>query len=308
MPFCLCWANESWTRRWDAADHEVLIAQKHLPDDDLNFIKSLVPFFEDDRYIRIDGKPYLIVYRPQRLPDARKSAEVWREYCRSTGLGEIHISAALTHGNEDYTKFGFDSGVEFPPHNLPLSNINQDIMFHNVFKGNVIQYATIAQSYLDRTYDEPHVFKTVFPCWDNTARTKDRALVVINSVPENYEYWLSSTIDLTKQTGRGELVFINAWNEWAEGCHLEPDQMFGRGFLQATLNAKNGLRRFSVFPDQGLPRNFEASYRTFWKDIVDVFKYHAGLSLGRIKLTVNRLPWLRRAFLSLIRMTRAFRA
>ncbi len=248
LPFCLCWANESWTRRWDAADHEVLIAQKHLPDDDLNFIKSLVPFFEDGRYIRVDGRPLLIVYRPQRLPDARKSARVWREFCRSIGLGEIHICAALTHGNEDYVKFGFDSGVEFPPHNLRSSNINHDITFHSVFQGNVMQYATVAQSYLDRTYGKSRIFKTVFPSWDNTARTKDRALVVLNGVPDNYEYWLSSTIDFTKRAGMDGLVFINAWNEWAEGCHMEPDQWFGRGFLQATLNAKNGIRRFSNLP------------------------------------------------------------
>ena len=118
MPFCLCWANENWTRRWDAAEHEVLIAQKYLPEDDMNFIKALVPIFEDKRYIRVDGKPYLIVYRPQHIPDAPHTVRIWREYCRSIGLGEIHLCAALTHGNEDYAKFDFDSGVEFPPHNL----------------------------------------------------------------------------------------------------------------------------------------------------------------------------------------------
>ena len=308
MPFCLCWANESWTRRWDAADHEVLITQKHLPDDDLNFIKSLVPFFEDGRYIRVNSRPLLIVYRPQRLPDARNSARVWREFCRSIGLGEIHICAALTHGNEDYVKFGFDSGMEFPPHNLQSSNINHDITFNSVFQGNVMQYATISQSYLDRNYGKLHVFKTVFPSWDNTARTKERALIVLNGVPDNYEYWLSSTIEHAQKTGTGELVFINAWNEWAEGCHLEPDQWFGCGFLQATLNAKNGLRRFSNFPEISLPQKVEASHRTFWKDIGIVFKYHAGLSLGRLKLFVNRRPWLRRVLLSLIRMARDFRA
>ena len=308
MPFCLCWANESWTRSWDAADHEVLIAQKYLPEDDLNFIKSLVPFFEDRRYIRLNNRPFLIVYRPQRMPDARYSARVWREYCRSIGLGEIHICAALTHGNEDYQKFGFDSGVEFPPHNLQSSNINYDISFHSVFHGNVMQYATVAQSYLDQTYGKSCIFKTVFPSWDNTARAKERALVVLNGVPDNYEYWLAATIDLTKRTAMGEFVFINAWNEWAEGCHLEPDQWFGRGFLQATLNVKKGLRRFSSFPDVSLPQKVEGFHRTFWNDIGSVFSYHAGLKFGKLKLSVNRLPWLRRALLSLIRMARAFRA
>jgi len=219
MPFCLCWANENWTRRWDAAEQEILIAQKYLPGDDLNFIKSLVPFFEDRRYIRLDNKPYLIVYRPQNIPNVRKTVEVWRGYCRSIGLGEIHICAALVHGNEDYAQFGFDSGVEFPPHNPRSRIINDQVHFSGHFCGNVYQYAGIAQSYLDRDYGSARVFKTVFPSWDNTARIKERALVVFNSVPENYEYWLASTIDIVKQSGKhNELIFINAWNEWAVAC------------------------------------------------------------------------------------------
>ncbi len=307
MPFCLCWANESWTRRWDAADHEVLIDQKYLPEDDLNFIKSLIPFLRKPGYIRVDGRPFLMVYRPQHLPDAKKSAMVWREYCRTIGIGEIHISAAFTHGNDNYTQFGYDSGVEFPPHNLQPSNINHFINFYNVFKGNVMQYAAVAQSYLERNYDS-RVFKTVFPAWDNTARTKERALVVLNGVPNNYEFWLSSVIDRTRRTNAGDLIFINAWNEWAEGCHLEPDQRFGRGFLQATLRAKNGLRRFSTFPEIGLGAKDEPNRRTFWKDIGNVIEYHAGLTAGKFKLYVNRQPRMRRALLQLIKAVRAFRA
>ena len=145
MPFCLCWANENWTRRWDGADNEILIAQQYLPDDDLNFIKSLIPFFEDERYIRVDGKPYLIVYRPQHLSDPCKTVEIWREYCRSIGLGEIHLCSALTHGNEDYTQFGFDSGVEFPPHNLRAASINKQVPLYDGFIGYVGQYADIAR-------------------------------------------------------------------------------------------------------------------------------------------------------------------
>lgn len=310
MPFCLCWANESWTRRWDGADHELLIEQKYLPEDDLNFIKSLVPFFKDKRYIRVDGKPILIVYFPQALPNARKTLDIWRQYCRSIGLGDIHLCAALTHGNQEFSKFGFDSGVEFPPHNLQLKkNINEEINFHDAFMGNVFQYAAVAQSYLDRTYGNSPVYKTVFPSWDNTARTKERAVAVLNGNPENYEYWLSSTIDLSLPAGEGEkLVFINAWNEWAEGCHLEPDRWFGHGFLQATLNAKNGLRRFSDFPEVGLPHSDEAPHRTFWRDVGDAAKYHAWLRLGNLRLAVNRRPWMRKILLPLIRLARALKA
>ena len=309
MPFCLCWANENWTRRWDAADQEVLIAQQYLPDDSLNFIKSLVPFFEDRRYIRFDNKPYLIVYRPQHIPDVRKVVEIWREYCRSIGMGEIHICAAFIHGNEDYTQFGFDSGVEFPPHSPRSRKINDQVNFHDHFYGNVFQYESIAQSYLDRDYGSARVFKTVFPSWDNTARIKERALVVFNSVPENYEYWLASTIDIVKQSGRrDELIFINAWNEWAEGCHLEPDQWFGHGFLQATLNAKNGLNRFTTFPKVSLPHKDMVCRRTLLNDISNVIGYHTWLMFRSLKLAVKRNPWLRQVLLPFSKMVRAFKA
>lgn len=309
MPFCLCWANENWTRRWDAANHEVLIAQKYLPEDDLNFIKSLIPFFKDKRYIRIDGKPYLIIYRPQHLPNACNTMKVWREYCRSIGLGEIHLCAALTHGNEDYAQFGFDSGVEFPPHNIRHGIINDKIKFFDTFQGHVMQYATIAQSFLDHTYGTARVFKTVFPAWDNTARTKSRALIVLNGTPENYEYWLSSTIDIVQRSNKGDqLVFINAWNEWAEGCHLEPDRWFGHSFLQATLNARNGLRRFTAFPDTDLPHTDETPHRTLRKDIGDVIHYHAWLKLGNLKLAINRRPWLRYVLLPAVKLLRIYRA
>lgn len=308
MPFCLSWANENWTRRWDAAEHEVLIAQQYLPDDDINFIKSIVPFFQDERYIRVNGKPFLIVYRPQHLPDARKTLGIWREHCRSIGLGDIHVCAALTHGNENYEKFGFDSGVEFPPHNLAPSNINEHISFHTSFKGNVFQYATIAQFYLNKTYDleNSNVFKTVFPSWDNTARTKERALVVLNGVPDNYEFWLSSTIDLAARSkNKDPLVFINAWNEWAEGCHLEPDRSFGYGFLQATLNAKRGIRKFSTFPSTGLPKT---KNRAFRKEIAELLGYHRSVAFSEIKEAIKRRRRLHKVLFPFVTFLRFLRA
>src|SRR5690606_23587226 len=106
----------------------------------------------------------------------------------------------------------------------------------DAFKGSVMQYAAIARSHLERHYPRGRVFRTVFPSWDNTARTGERAVMAINGTPENYEYWLSETLAQARQRGESDpLVFINAWNEWAEGCHLEPDRLHGRRFLEATL-------------------------------------------------------------------------
>lgn len=259
MPFCLCWANENWTRQWDAAEHEILIAQKYQPEDDLNFIKSLIPFFSDARYIRVDGKPFLIVYRPQHLPDSRKSIETWRNHCRDVGIGEIHVCCALTHGNMDHRSFGFDSGVEFPPHNLAGISGTVDksaLQFYGNFTGTVVQYKDVADLFLTRDYPEDNVFKGVFPSWDNTARRGPRSFVVLNGTPANYEFWLKQTVSLIQRTHPNEdrLLFINAWNEWAEGCHLEPDRVYGRQFLEATKRVKQGSSELMSFSDVELPK------------------------------------------------------
>ena len=280
-----------------------------MPEDDLNFINSLIPFFQDQRYIRVDNKPYLIVYRPQHLPDAKKTLTVWREHCRLIGLGELHICAALTHGNNDYAQYGFDSGIEFPPHNIKVENCSNQIQFYEAHNGGVYQYAHIAEFYMNRNYINQKVFKTVFPSWDNTARTKERALIVLNGHPENYEYWLSSTIDLAKKNKNGEqLVFINAWNEWAEGCHLEPDRWFGHGFLEATLNAKKGLRRFTTFTQVGLPHEESLAHRTFLKDLFSVFFYHINLKFGDIKRAIHRRPSLYKGLFPIVSLARKIRS
>lgn len=297
MPFCLCWANENWTRRWDAAEHEILIAQRYLPNDDLNFIKSLIPFFSDPRYIRIDGAPFLIVYRPQHLPNAKKTAKVWRDYCRLIGIGEIHICAALTHGNLDYAQFDFDSGVEFPPHNIQSMNVADQISFHEPFRGYVADYADIAQTFLDKKYVHSNVFRSVFPSWDNTARTGNRAVVIRNSSPTNYEYWLAESISRTLDgfPDRERFVFINAWNEWAEGCHLEPDRKYGRSFLEATKRAK--LRK-STHRGFTTPVELELDLvlrRSLLTDMRAVLSYHFSILVGRAASTLKQYARLRKA-------------
>lgn len=306
MPYCLCWANENWTRRWDAADHEILIAQRYLPEDDLNFIKGLIPFFNDPRYIRHNEAPVLIVYRPQHLPDATRTLKIWREYCRSVGIPRIHLVAALTHGNEDYTQFGFDSGVEFPPHNLKTGNVNHSISFFAPFSGNVMQYHEVAQSFLDRSYRDKDVFRTVFPSWDNTARTGARAVIHLNGTPENYEYWLAETIRRTEKRFPNEerLVFVNAWNEWAEGCHLEPGRRYGRGFLEATLRAKRGTSTLTDFTHKGFPASAEIVKRSFCGDIVRVVSYHFSSLIATLKHRINRYPLLKRCAIACISMVR----
>jgi len=263
MPFCLCWANENWTRRWDAAEHEILIAQKYGPDDDLNFIKSLIPYFQDPRYIRSEGAPLLIIYRPQHLPDAGRSAQVWRDYCRSVGIPKLQIYCAFTHGNWEYEQFGFDGGVEFPPHNLGCQNLRDLLNCTDGYEGKVFDYPEFAELYLARDYSACNAFRTVFPSWDNSPRSGRLGTAFLNGTPENYEYWLSRAIERTKieYPEQERLIFINAWNEWAEGCHLEPDRKYGHKFLEATARAKQGQSCLSNWTHAGVPAELKAEMK-----------------------------------------------
>jgi lipopolysaccharide biosynthesis protein len=293
MPFCLCWANENWTRKWDGGESEVLLEQKHLPDDDLNFIKSLVPFFNDRRYIKINGAPFFIVYQPQQLPHPKKTAKIWRKYCKSIGINQIHICAALTHGNEDYNQFNFDSGVEFPPHNVTAEDVSTLFNFERAFRGHVFVYHKVAQYYLNRVYSGTNVFRCVVPGWDNTPRTHDRARILVNNSPSNYEYWLKEAVIKTARDFPNDerFVFINAWNEWAEGCHLEPDRKFQSEFLEATLQAKEGISEVGGFSTLIVS---SAEHRaTLTKDLRAVVLSHLAFSFRKLRAWVKRHATLR---------------
>jgi lipopolysaccharide biosynthesis protein len=244
FPYCLCWANENWTRRWDGKDDHVLIAQNPSAADDAALIRELLVHFRDPRYIRVDGKPVFIVYRVGMLPDPLATAATWRDVCRSEGVGDLYLCVAKTYDTTDPSLYGFDALVEFPPHGIKTLPVNQQIEFTNPdFSGFVYDYRHVVEDLLLRP-DVPYIrHHTLMPGWDNTARRRDHANIFINASPEIYEVWLREVVARTTERRRSEerLVFINAWNEWAEGAHLEPDQRYGHQYLQATLRALTAL-------------------------------------------------------------------
>ncbi|WP_336275057.1 glycoside hydrolase family 99-like domain-containing protein [Vreelandella indica] len=236
FPFCLCWANENWTRRWDGQEHDVLMEQKHEPQDDLEFIEDIAPLLEKPNYLRVNGKPLLIVYRVDILPNAKKTAETWREYCRERGIGEIHLVAAQSFGITDPAPYGFDAGVEFPPHGTHARQINDQQSFINPeFQGNVYDYPDLVASQLAKPEPDYRLYRTVFPGWDNEARKPGRGHIFHHASPEGYRQWLAGACEETdRHAGDDKLVFINAWNEWAEGAYLEPDRHYGYAYLETT--------------------------------------------------------------------------
>lgn len=240
LPFCLCWANENWSRRWDGLERDILIAQKHSPQDEIAFIEYVSRYLKDNRYIRIDGRPLLLVYRPSLLPDPRETADRWRNWCRTNGVGEIYLAYTQSFETVNPARYGFDAAIEFPPNNSGPPVITNQIDTSPDFSGIIYDWRVLPER--SERYSDPEytLFRTVNTAWDNTARRKNNGAIFLGSAPAAYQRWLSNAIgDTISRFPRQDerLVFINAWNEWAEGAHLEPDQRYGYAYLQATRDA-----------------------------------------------------------------------
>ena len=240
FPFCVCWANENWSRRWDGGNDELLIAQEYSAEHERHFIEELLPVLGDRRYIRVGGRPLLLVYRANLLPEPRRAAETFRRVARTAGVGEICLAYIQHPGLPAPDALGFDAAVEFPPHGLDVVPLTDQIEKINpAFSGEVWDYVSAAKNSLERTPRSYRLFRGVMVGWDNTPRLQNNGQIFVNSHPANYGRWLSAIVEQTRRTREPEerIVFVNAWNEWGEGCHLEPDQAFGRAFLEATRNA-----------------------------------------------------------------------
>jgi hypothetical protein len=239
IPFCLCWANENWTRRWDGGERELLLEQRYGPELDSALIEDLMPFFRDRRYLHVRGAPVLLVYRPGAIPEPLGTTTRWRRAAQEQGLPDLHLVAALTFGLQDPRPLGFDAGVEFPPHgeNLP-ENACTVAGLEPGFAGEVVDFRAVARRRLALPPPPFRLYRTAMAGWDNTPRHGRRAVVFQGASPEAYGEWLRALVTAAR-LGHPDhrLVFVNAWNEWAEGAHLEPDERFGTGYLEATRRA-----------------------------------------------------------------------
>ena len=239
LPFALCWANEPWSRRWDGSEQEVLQAQVYGAEDEVLHIRALLPALADPRAITVAGKPLLIIYQGWALPDAVRLTDTWRSEVLRAGLPGLHLLSVETglDAGWDATAVGFDGKVRFQPQFTTMRSTEQIAPAHDP--------ALLAYDYrrvwapLSELPTMPYrTYETVFPGWDNTPRRGTNGVVVHDATPDLYERWLTKAIERATVNPPGErLVFINAWNEWAEGAYLEPDADHGRGFLEATRRA-----------------------------------------------------------------------
>lgn len=235
LPFSLCWANENWSRRWTGGEADVLIGQEHSPEDDISFINYLDQYFRDERYIKINGKPLLTVYRPELLPDAAATVARWRSEIVKLGYPGIYLVATNAFDFKDYRRFSFDALSEFPPHGVTAPNIRSHLRFAEFASAfRVREFAKVVESEKSKRVADGVVHPGVMPSWDNSARRPAAGHVFHGSSPALFADWLKHAIErATKNPKSEQMVFINAWNEWAEGAYLEPDQRFGYAYLEA---------------------------------------------------------------------------
>ncbi len=251
MPFCLMWANENWTRRWDGSDDQILIAQHYAQADEPALIASFAHHFADPRYIRLAGRPVLMIYRADLIPTPTETQPRWRQQFRQTHGENPLLIMAQTFGAEDPIAFGFDAAVEFPPHKLvatqPLINDRLDLLDHT-FDAQVYDYASLAGAAAALPTPPYTLIRTALPGWDNDARRQGAGMVLHNATPSAYQTWLDRLITQAIESPLlgTPLVCINAWNEWAEAAYLEPDRHHGAAFLNATGRAVAGEGRSGV--------------------------------------------------------------
>ncbi len=251
FPFCLCWANENWTRRWDGRDEDVLLRQVYSSDDDVAHIRSLFPTFRDPRYIKVDGKPVFLVYRLGHLPDPTQTLTRWREEADRAGFPGLYLINVESFGNDHglASRIPLDAAVEFSPdwHCLPprINPIHRaPPFFRKTLLGppwsnnEIYSYPALVEGMRRKSAPDYLRYRCVTPMFDNTPRRREGATILIDSSPELYEEWLTEVVQHFQPPSPEEnFVFINAWNEWAEGNHLEPCGKWGRRYLEATRRA-----------------------------------------------------------------------
>lgn len=234
--FCLCWANENFTRTWDGAATDILIEQKYTNEDPKKFIMDLKKYISDERYIRIDGKPVILIYNMSAIPDVKKTICAWRNYAQKEGIGDILIWMCRTNGSNAKVlgvKKEIDAEVEFPPHNMWWKPIKEN--WERKDEAKIYNYQKLVDVLTYRIEKEKNkrqgkkLYHTCMMGWDNSCRRKNGWTVYYGYKLEYFGKWLSVLVDEARKNKEEEerFIFVNAWNEWGEGTYLEPDEKYG---------------------------------------------------------------------------------
>ena len=245
MPLALCWANEPWTRRWDGLERDVLIPQTFTEGWESRYVQDVAPYLRDPRYVRMDGRPLLVIYRVDLLPDPVASVKRFRIEAARAGLGDIHLLAVQPSRDFGDVPEGLSDVVDgfltFPPgsgltvEQVPLPDGTPAM----VRKDQFLSYESAARELPELPAGSAPWHRSVFPGWDNSARRGAQGYGFLGANPVSFRGWTQRTVHDARSRG-DRLLFVNAWNEWAEGAALEPSRRFGEGMLDSVADVLQG--------------------------------------------------------------------
>lgn len=256
FPFCLCWANQTWTGIWHGAPNRVLMEQTYPGESDYRaHFEALLPAFRDRRYVKVDGKLLFLVYAPDDLPDARHFIDLWRTWGETEGLPGFHFCGTADDLSWVPAAHGFDSRVlqslprvkNWFPWSKPVRKIKV-VARRRLGRPSVYSYREVVRGLLPPELMSVPSFPCVVPDWDNTARSGALGRVLHGSTPQLFADHLREAVRLVADLPRDRrVIFVKSWNEWAEGNYLEPDLRFGHGYLEA-------VREVMRSPESAIPQ------------------------------------------------------
>ncbi|MBS3952716.1 MAG: glycoside hydrolase family 99-like domain-containing protein [Methylomicrobium sp.] len=243
FPFCLCWANQTWSGIWHGAPNRTLIEQTYpgMGDHKRHF-EYLLRSFQDHRYVKADGKPLFVIFQPRELPDSLRVTDYWRELALKNGLPGLYLVAQHDGSNIWEPKSaGFDAiyNVKLPP--LKTEKVGWKKPLRKILNEyyKLLNYPSIYD--YKKSLDEMPFYQVegidslpcVIPNWDNTPRSGINGRVLFASTPELFKSHLRKALMRAKNLPDSRrFIFIKSWNEWAEGNYIEPDLRFGKKYLE----------------------------------------------------------------------------
>jgi hypothetical protein len=240
FPFCICWANQTWTGIWHGNPGRILVEQTYPGENDhrLHF-QTLLPSFIDPRYVTVDGKPVFLIVSPNDMPDSQRVTDFWRQMALKAGLKGLYIIGVTTESDWRPQDYGFDAStlVRFPKprwisRRRPMEWLI-DKFQKKTGKPAVYLYEEVLSELSPLKITHSSTYPCIMPNWDNTPRSGERGFVLHDSKPELFRVILKSAIKIANEMPDNQkIIFIKSWNEWAEGNYLEPDLKFGRAYLE----------------------------------------------------------------------------
>lgn len=246
FPFCLCWANETWTGIWHGAPDRILIEQTYPgPEDHRAHFETLLPAFADRRYLTVDGKPLFCIYKPEKLPDPKACLALWRSMAAASGLRGLHVLGMSADMAWNPLEAGYDGKICLPlVRARPWASRRQPIRWltrRAVVSAGLPTFHSARDFVpaLEGCRSLPYEWHAcLVHAWDNTPRSGANGVVLRHASPTQFAHLLDTAIDTaSRKPSDHRLIFLKSWNEWAEGNHLEPDRRTGRQYLQVLRDA-----------------------------------------------------------------------